>query len=57
VLERMLAGVPTRRYRRALEPVGSEVEDDAPSTSKSAVSRMFVDRTREQLWKLMNRPL
>jgi putative transposase len=57
VLERMLAGVSTRQYRRVQEPVGSEVEADARSTSKSAVSRMFVDRTREQLWKLMNRPL
>ena len=27
------------------------------STSKSAVSRTFVQRTRDQLWKLMNRPL
>ena len=57
VLERMLAGVSTRQYRRTQEPVGIGVEADARSTSKSAVSRMFVDRTREQLWRLMNRPL
>ena len=57
VLERMLAGVSTRKYRRAQEPVGSEVETDARSTSKSAVSRTFVQRTREPLWNLMNRPL
>jgi putative transposase len=57
VLERMLAGVSTRQYRRAQEPVGPEVESDARSTSKSAVSRTFVQRTRDQLWKLMNRPL
>ncbi|MGH2882188.1 MAG: IS256 family transposase [Solirubrobacteraceae bacterium] len=57
VLERMLSGVSTRRYRRAQEPVGTEVETDARSTSKSAVSRMFTHRTRDQLWKLMNRPL
>ena len=57
VLERMLAGVSTRRYRRAQEPVGTEIETDARSTSKSAVSRMFTQRTRDQLWKLMNRPL
>jgi putative transposase len=57
VLERMLAGVSTRQYRRAQEPVGAEVETDARSTSKSAVSRTFVHRTRQQLWKLMNRPL
>jgi putative transposase len=57
VLERMLAGVSTRQYRRAQEPVGEAVETDARSTSKSAVSRTFVQRTRDQLWNLMNRPL
>jgi putative transposase len=57
VLDRMLAGVSTRKYRRAQEPVGTETEADARSTSKSAVSRMFVQRTRDLLWKLMNRPL
>ena len=57
VLERMLAGVSTRKYRRAQEPVGTEVETDARSTSKSAVSRAFAQRTRDLLWKLMNRPL
>jgi putative transposase len=57
VLERMLAGVSTRRYRRAQEPVGERLEDEERSTSKSAVSRAFVERTRDQLWKLMNRPL
>jgi putative transposase len=57
VVERMLAGVSTRQYRRAQEPVGAEVEADARSTSKSAVSRTFVARTREELWRLMNRPL
>src|SRR6516162_2745491 len=53
----MLAGVSTRRYRRAQEPVGEQVETDARSTSKSAASRVFVARTRQQLWKLMRRPL
>ena len=57
MLERMLAGVSTRRYRRVQEPVGERVEGDARSTSKSAVSRGFVHRTRQQLWNLMNRPL
>ena len=57
VLERMLAGVSTRQYRRAQEPVGPEVETDERSTSKSAVSRTFVHRTRQLLWNLMNRPL
>src|SRR4051794_28514642 len=44
-LERMLAGVSTRRYRVALEPVGGEVTERATSTSKSAVSRKFVAMT------------
>jgi len=57
VLERVLAGVSTRQYRRAQEPVGEQIETNARSTSKSAVSRMFVQRTRDRLWNLMNRPL
>jgi putative transposase len=57
VLERMLAGVSTRRYARTGEPVGSEVDELARSTSKSAVSREFVSRTREHLIELMSRPL
>ncbi len=55
VLERMLAGVSTRRFARASEPVGSEVE--AASTSKSAVSREFVAKTAENLAALMSRRL
>jgi putative transposase len=57
VLERMLAGVSTRRYRRTQEPVGEEIETQARSTSKSAVSRSFVERTREGLGELMSRQL
>jgi len=57
VLERMLAGVSTRRYRRTQEPVGEAVEQAARSTSKSAVSRSFVERTREALGELMARQL
>ena len=57
VLERMLAGVSTRRYRRTQEPVGEQVETRARSTSKSAVSRTFVERTREALGELMGRRL
>jgi hypothetical protein len=33
-MERMLAGLSTRRYRVGLEPVGSSVEQTARSTSK-----------------------
>jgi putative transposase len=57
VLERMLAGVSTRRYPRTQEPVGEEVEANARSTSKSSVSRTFVERTREALGELMGRQL
>ncbi len=57
VLERMLAGVSTRRYRRTQEPVGSEVEQSARSTSKSSVSRTFIERTRGALSELMSRRL
>jgi putative transposase len=57
VLEQMLAGVSTRRFQRTREPVGAEVEAQARSTSKSAVSREFVARTRENLDALMSRRL
>jgi transposase-like protein len=57
VLERMLAGVSTRRYRRTQEPVGSEVEQQARSTSKSSVSRTFIERTRVSFRELISRRL
>jgi transposase-like protein len=50
VLERMLAGVATRRYRRLQEPVGEEVEQQARSTSKSAVSRRSSRAPRRHCW-------
>ena len=39
VLERMLAGVSTRRYERTQEPVGGEIQTRARSTSKSSCFR------------------
>src|SRR2546422_557352 len=57
VLEQMLAGVSTRRFKRTREPVGAEVEAVARSTSRSAVSREFVARTRDNLLGLMSRRL
>jgi len=57
VCEQMLAGVSTRRFVRTREPVGEQVEAVARSTSKSAVSREFVSRTRENLDALMARRL
>ena len=53
VLERMLAGVSTRKSRRVDEPVGEQVRAHARSTSKSAVSRAFVARTRTALAELL----
>jgi len=52
-MERMLAGVSTRRYPAALEPVGEQVEQDAKSTSRSAVSRKFVAMTEHALGDLL----
>jgi putative transposase len=57
VLERMLAGVSTRRFVRTQEPVGEQVEAQARSTSKSGVSRTFVARTAQTLKELMSRRL
>ena len=57
VLERMLAGVATRRQARVAEPVGKQVAEDARSTSRSAVSRRFVKQTETALDELMSRDL
>jgi transposase-like protein len=45
----MLAGLSTRRYDAALEPVGAAVAAEASATSSSAVSRRFVAATAERL--------
>jgi putative transposase len=57
VMERMLAGLATRRHRSANEPVGTQVEASASSTTKSSVSRRFVARTARALEVLMARDL
>jgi putative transposase len=57
VTARMLAGISTRKYPVALEPVGEQVDAAATSTSKSAVSRRFVTATAERLAELCARPL
>ncbi len=57
VMEQMLAGVSTRRYKRTGEPVGAEVEAAARSVSKSSVSRTFIERTCVALKELMARRL
>jgi putative transposase len=57
VIDRMLAGVSTRKFAQVGEPVGSEVEQASSSTRKTAVSDMFIQRTRTALGELMSRRL
>jgi transposase-like protein len=57
VMERMLAGLATRRHTAAAEPVGHDVEEAASATSRSAVSRRFVAQTRTALTELLARDL
>ena len=57
VMERMLAGVATRRHARTAEPVGAQVDEEAKSTSRSAISRRFVRQTETALAELMSRDL
>ncbi|HEY3034817.1 MAG TPA: IS256 family transposase, partial [Streptosporangiaceae bacterium] len=56
-LEKMLAGLSSRRYRAGLEPAGQVVAGQAAATSKSAVSRRFVAATETALAELMTRRL
>jgi putative transposase len=55
VVERMLAGVATRRHVDVGEPVGHSLK--ARSTSKSAVSRRFVQATEAAMAELLARDL
>jgi transposase-like protein len=57
VMERMLAGVATRRHADVAEPLGAELEGRATATGRSAVSRRFVRATRKALDELMARDL
>jgi putative transposase len=57
VMDRMLAGVSTRKYAIVGEPVGEDVEASSSSTSKSTVSELFIERTRTALGELMARRL
>jgi transposase-like protein len=54
-LSRILAGVRTRSYEGALEPLEGCV--DARGASKSAVSRRFVAATHKQVEACLSRPL
>jgi transposase-like protein len=57
VVERMLAGVATRRHGDVAEPVGAELEGRTKSMSKSAVSRRFVAATKVAMAELLSRSL
>ena len=57
VMERMLAGVATRRHARTAEPVGEKVSGTQKSMSRSAISRRFVRQTETALAELMARDL
>src|SRR6476659_3936888 len=57
VMDRMLAGVSTRKYEVVGEPVGEQVEQESTATSKSTVSELFIERTRTALSELMARRL
>ena len=56
-LERMLAGLSTRRYPVGLEPVGGQVDEKSSATAKSAVSRRFVAMTETALAELLSADL
>jgi putative transposase len=57
VMDRMLAGVSTRKFAVVGEPVGVEVEDASSATGKSTISELFIERTRTALGDLMSRRL
>ena len=52
-VERMLAGVATRRHALVAEPIGEELEEVAKGDSRSAVSRRFVAATKAKLAELL----
>jgi len=57
VMDRMLAGVSTRKYARVGEPVGSGIDEVSTATSRSTISELFVARTATALSELMSRRL
>jgi len=56
-VERMLAGVATRRHALVAEPIGEELERVARGDSKSAISRRFVAATEKKLAELLSSDL
>ncbi len=56
-MEKMLAGLSSRRCPVGLEPVGPSVTETSTATSKSAVSRRFVAMTETALAELLSQDL
>jgi putative transposase len=56
-MSKMMAKLSTGRYRAGLEPVGTGIENDPSSASKSTVSRRFVAATETALAELLARDL
>jgi putative transposase len=54
-VEQMVLGVSTRNYARSLEPLPASIS--SRGTSKSAVSRRFVNATEQTLTEMMGRDL
>ena len=57
VLEKLLAGVSTRKMTKTLDPVGSEVENSTIGSSKSSISREFVKLTESAIQDIMNQDI
>jgi transposase-like protein len=57
VVERMLAGVATRRHHDVAEPLGDELDARSKATSRSAISRRFRRATEKALAELLARDL
>jgi len=56
-VERMLAGVATRRHTLVAEPIGEVLEETARGDSRSAASRRFVAATEKKLAELLSSDL
>ena len=52
-MQKVLAGISTRRYLVGLEPVVQRIDRVATATSKSAISRRFIAATETALSELL----
>ena len=55
--EQMVIGVATRKYARSLEPLPEELAEGERSTSRSTVSRKFINASKKKLTEWMSRDL